>query len=251
MEEGGRGILAREDVHALLQHLESRSRAYIAFFAIGFVAGYPAAEAAIEWLLDSEGFVPEGVEVVILQPLEVILLQLRIAAQLGFGLLVLVMVLDLSWNGRSLVPRNAVVTLDNPGLGKAALVLISMLALGGVGLVYAHEVLIPFLLQYLSEDAAASGLKSTWQLQTWVGFVSGLYFSSFIGFQVPVVVVALLRTGIIERESVIENRGVLWFAALFIGALISPPDPISLFLVGGPMLVLLEMALIFDRAFGE
>jgi Sec-independent protein secretion pathway component TatC len=47
----------------------------------------------------------------------------------------------------------------------------------------------------------------------------------------------------------IENRGFLWFAALFLGALISPPDPISLFLVGGPMLVLFELTLVYDRAF--
>ena len=39
---------------------------------------------------------------------------------------------------------------------------------------------------------------------------------------------------------------MIWFAALFLGALISPPDPISLFLVGGPMLVLLEVALLYD-----
>ena len=68
-----------------------------------------------------------------------------------------------------------------------------------------------------------------------------------IGFQVPVLVVALLRAGVIDRELIVDNRGFLWFSFLFIGALISPPDPISLFLVGGPMLVLLEFALLFDR----
>ena len=62
------------------------------------------------------------------------------------------------------------------------------------------------------------------------------------------VVVALLRANVIERGSIESNRPVLWFTALLIGALISPPDPISLFLVGGPMLVLLEAALIFDKA---
>ena len=87
------------------------------------------------------------------------------------------------------------------------------------------------------------------RLQSWIGFVTGLYFSSIVGFQVPVVIVVLLRAGVIERSAIIENRGFLWFAALFLGALISPPDPISLFLVGGPMLVLLELALVYDRTF--
>ena len=125
--------------------------------------------------------------------------------------------------------------------------MLAVVALGAMGLAYAHNVLIPFLLEYLAADSAESGLQSTWQLQSWVGFVTGLYFSSVLGFQVPILAVLLIRSGIIERGAIVENRGLIWFAALFIGALISPPDPISLFLVGGPMLVLLEVALIYER----
>jgi len=112
---------------------------------------------------------------------------------------------------------------------------------------YAHEILVPMLLQYLSEDAAASGLESTWQLQSWIGFIIGLYFASVLGFQVPLAVLLLLRYDVIERSAITENRGVFWFSALLVGALLSPPDPLSLFLVGGPMLVLLEFALVIDR----
>ena len=245
------GLLRRDDVQGLLQHLEMRGRTYIAVFALGFLAGYPAAEVIIEWFIESDGYVPEGVVVIILQPLEVILLQLRIAGQIGLGLMVLAVVMDLSWNGRSIISEGARNVTWRVGFVKTVSVLFTTLVLGALGLAYAHTVLIPFLLQYLSEDAAASGLQSTWQLQSWIGFVTGLYFSSAVGFQVPVVVVVLLRSELIERSVIVENRGVLWFTALFVGALISPPDPISLFLVGGPMLVLLELALIYDKAFSD
>ena len=124
--------------------------------------------------------------------------------------------------------------------------MLAVTALGAMGLAYAHNVQIPFLLEYLAEDSAESGLQSTWQLQSWVGFVTGLYFSSILGFQVPILAVLLIRSGLIERRTIVENRGAIWFAALFLGALISPPDPISLFLVGGPMLVLLEVALLYE-----
>ena len=103
------------------------------------------------------------------------------------------------------------------------------------------------LLQYLSEDAAASGLESTWQLQSWIGFIIGLYFASVLGFQVPLAVLLLLRYDVIERSAITENRGILWFCAAAIGAFLSPPDPLSMFLVGGPMLILLELALLYDR----
>ena len=56
-----------------------------------------------------------------------------------------------------------------------------------------------------------------------------------------------MRTEMVDRGFIVHNRGLIWFSALFIGALISPPDPVSLFLVGGPMLVLLELALLYEK----
>jgi len=246
MGEGLLGLFDSGEVRSLISHLDKRRKLYLGVFAIGFVSGYPIAEMIIEWLLDSEGYIPVGVEVIILQPLEVILLQLRIAVQIAFGMTIATIILDLSWAGSGSFPGAAARLSRGSGTTRVVSAMLTVAALGAMGLVYAHNVLIPFLLQYLAEDSAASGLQSTWQLQSWVGFITGLYFSSILGFQVPILAVLLLRTGLIERRTIVENRGAIWFAALFLGALISPPDPISLFLVGGPMLVLLEVALLYE-----
>ena len=246
MGEGLLGLFDSEGARVLISHLDKRRKLYLGVFAIGFVAGYPIAEMVIEWLLNSDGYIPTGVEVIILQPLEVILLQLRIAAQIAFGLTVATIILDLAWTGSRSFP-GAASRLSSSSEGTRVLsTMLMVAALGAMGLAYAHNVLIPFLLEYLAEDSAESGLQSTWQLQSWVGFITGLYFSSILGFQVPILAVLLIRSGLIERSSIVENRGSIWFAALFLGALISPPDPISLFLVGGPMLVLLEVALMYE-----
>jgi len=237
-------VLRSEEMQGIIAHFELRRRFYFSIFILGFFAGYPAAEMIIEWLLEADGFVPEGVELIILQPLEVILLQLRIASQIAIGMTVGAIILDLSWVGSRRVGGDS--SLSSESFSRVLISIIMIIILGIFGLAYAHEILIPFLLDYLAEDSASSGLQSTWQLQSWVGFVTGLYFSSLVGFQVPVVVFVMLRSQVIDKSLIVENRGLIWFAALFIGALISPPDPISLFLVGGPMLVLLEMALFFD-----
>ena len=70
-----------------------------------------------------------------------------------------------------------------------------------------------------------------------------------MSFQTPLVTLLLLRTGIISRSSLTENRGLIWFFALLLGAVLSPPDPISMFLVGGPIVLLLEVALLIDKFF--
>ena len=236
--------LGGEKLQGIIAHLDYRRRFYFSIFTLGFFAGYPAAEMIIEWLLEADGFVPEGVELIILQPLEVILLQLRIASQIAIGITVTAVILDLSWVGSRELDGES--SINNESFSRVIVSIIMIIILGILGLAYAHEILIPFLLDYLAEDSASSGLQSTWQLQSWVGFVTGLYFSSLVGFQVPVVVFVMLRSRVIDKSLIVENRGLIWFAALFIGALISPPDPLSLFLVGGPMLILLEMALVFD-----
>jgi len=246
MGEGLLGLFDSEGARVLISHLDKRRKLYLGAFAVGFVAGYPIAEMIIEWLLNSDGYIPMGVEVIILQPLEVILLQLRIAAQIAFGLTMATIILDLAWTGSRSFPGAASRLSSSSEGTRVVSAMLMIAALGAMGLAYAHNVLIPFLLEYLAEDSAESGLQSTWQLQSWVGFITGLYFSSILGFQVPILAVLLIRSGLIERRSIVENRGAIWFAALFLGALISPPDPISLFLVGGPMLVLLEIALLYE-----
>ena len=42
------------------------------------------------------------------------------------------------------------------------------------------------------------------------------------------------------------SRRIIWFSAFVVGAFMSPPDPLSLFLVALPIIVLFEAALLFD-----
>ncbi|MEE3277598.1 MAG: twin-arginine translocase subunit TatC [Candidatus Thermoplasmatota archaeon] len=249
MAEGAADVLPRAAIRGLIEHISRRLYLLLAVFVAGMVGGYPLAGDAIEWLMQADGYLPEGVQVIILQPMEVVLLRLRIAANIGIALVVLTMLCDIGWNGRKILSdayrRKFVPT--GGGFGGLLFALTCSLGLGACGALYSHEILVPMLLEYLSEDAASAGLDSTWQLQSWIGFILGLYFASVVGFQVPLAALLLLRYDVIERTSITDNRGGLWFSALLVGAVLSPPDPLSLFLVGGPMLVLLEVALIIDR----
>ncbi len=248
MEES-RDLLPRAEIRALFSHLRQRMKLLICMFILGFIFGYPIAELIIEWLLESDGYRPIGVEIIVLQPMEIILLKLRIASQIGLAIFVLTLVSDLSWNGKRIIAegKRVVIEKNSGGIYQFIQAIMMMIILGLLGIIYSHEILIPFLLDYLAKDAGAAGLDSTWQLRSWIGFILGLYFGSALSFQVPLIAVMLVRSGIVEIDSFTENRGFFWFAAALIGAFLSPPDPLSMFLVGGPMLVLLEMALFIER----
>ena len=137
-------------------------------------------------------------------------------------------------------------SLPKGALFRGLLALSISIGLAVLGLIYAWEILIPFLLEYLQDDAASAGLESTWHLQAWIGFLLSLALGSALAFQVPLAVLVVLRGGLVEREMLTHYRRHLWFTSIVAGAMLSPPDPLSLALIAAPMIVLFELALLID-----
>ena len=251
MDDRQRDIIPMAEFVNLVRYLRGRITLLIGVFIFGLVLGYPVSGDVISWLLQANGYLPDEVLIIIIQPMEVILLRLRIATQIGIAMAFTMIIIDMSWNGSKIISKSSKDKLrkNSSKITSLLLVFLSSIGLGIIGAVYAHYILIPMLLDFLANDASNVGLTNTWQLQSWLGFVIGLFFGSIMSFQTPLVTLLLLRTKIISRLSLIENRGIIWFFALLLGAVLSPPDPISMFLVGGPIVLLLEVALLIDKLF--
>ena len=251
MDGRQRDIIPMAEFVNLIRYLKGRITLLIGVFIFGLALGYPLSGDVISWLLQANGYLPEEVELIIIHPMEVILLRLRIATQIGIALIFTMIIVDLSWNGSKIISKSNKNKIKNNTSKLTSLFLVSLssIGLGTIGAIYAHNILIPMLLEFLANDASSVGLTNTWQLQSWLGFVIGLFFGSVMSFQTPLVTLLLLRARIISRANLIENRGIIWFLALLVGAVLSPPDPISMFLVGGPIVLLLEVALLIDKIF--
>ena len=130
-----------------------------------------------------------------------------------------------------------------PRLVAASLAAIGLMI---VGALYAWYGLIPLLLDYLTTDAQQAGLSTEWRLSNYAGFIVNLLSASAIGFQAPLITTLILRSGVVSRQQMAASRRVVWFGAFVLGALMSPPDPLSLFLVAMPILLLFEAALAVD-----
>ena len=110
-------LLPRAELRAIFAHLQGRATLLIGVFVLGFVAGYPLAEVIIEILLDADGYRPVGVEIIVLQPMEIILLKLRIASQIGVGLFAVTLISDLAWNGRRIFAQGKRIAVLQSGGG--------------------------------------------------------------------------------------------------------------------------------------
>jgi sec-independent protein translocase protein TatC len=201
------------------------------------------AHRVVEWLLNV-GLLPEDVNIIILTPVEFIMLQVKVGAWLGAGFAILALIIDAAWQSglAKKTPRPA---------RTVVVTTIFAIFLTTAGLVYSWYLLTPMLLEYLATDAQAAGLSTEWRLSSFIGFIVSLCLACAIGFQAPLITLLSLQSGAIDRPTLLEFRRHIWFTTFVLGAAFSPPDPLSLFLVAIPIILLFEAAMLWDKVTGE
>ena len=83
----------------------------------------------------------------------------------------------------------------------------------------------------------------------YLDFVIALFFAFGFAFEVPIITVLLITTGITTREKLSLKRPYIIVGAFTLGMLLTPPDVISQILLALPMLLLYELGLYFSKYF--
>jgi sec-independent protein translocase protein TatC len=81
-------------------------------------------------------------------------------------------------------------------------------------------------------------------IEAYFNFVLGMFMAFGLAFEVPVVVVLLVLTGIITTEQLREFRGYVVVGIFGLAAFITPPDAISMISLAIPMCILYEAGII-------
>jgi sec-independent protein translocase protein TatC len=114
---------------------------------------------------------------------------------------------------------------------------------------------VPWLGKYLgrpdvgaatTQPAASSGFVLPWlTLGNYVSFVATLSLVFGLGFQTPLVVLFLGRTGIVPIPAMKHFRRYVFFVILLVSAIVTPADVPSMVALAGPMYLLYEVGLLF------
>lgn len=113
------------------------------------------------------------------------------------------------------------------------------------GLAFGFEVLLPLglpaMVNYLDPEIAVSNVT----LGNYLGFVVTMTLVMGLVFELPLVMWAIVRAGLVERGSMARSRKLVVLGSALFAALITPStDAWSMLLVLGPMLVLFELGLV-------
>jgi sec-independent protein translocase protein TatC len=113
------------------------------------------------------------------------------------------------------------------------------LFIGGVVLCY--NFVLPVTLRWLHSDAAGFGVRPSWTMKEYYGFVTHLSIAVGLVCELPVVMVTLSGIGLISYAWLKGMRVYGYAIALVLAGIISPtPDLFMLFIFALPIMVLFE-----------
>ena len=81
-------------------------------------------------------------------------------------------------------------------------------------------------------------------IEAYFNFVLGMFLAFGLAFEVPVVVVVLVLTGVISVEQLREFRGYVIVGIFTLAAFITPPDAVSMISLAIPMCLLYELGIV-------
>jgi sec-independent protein translocase protein TatC len=126
--------------------------------------------------------------------------------------------------------------------------LVSSTALFYIGAAFAYFVVFPLVFGFLTHTAP-EGVEVMTDISRYLDFVLTMFFAFGIAFEVPVAVVLLMWTGVVQPQSLKDKRAYVIVGAFVIGMMLTPPDIISQTLLALPMWLLFEVGVFLGERF--
>jgi sec-independent protein translocase protein TatC len=98
-------------------------------------------------------------------------------------------------------------------------------------------------------EFAPTSIAVTPDIENYLDFVMSMCLAFGATFEVPVVVVILVRMGIVSVAKLKEVRPYAWVGAFVIAAIVTPPDVVSQLALAIPMCILFELGLLMAPIF--
>jgi sec-independent protein translocase protein TatC len=126
--------------------------------------------------------------------------------------------------------------------------LVSSTLLFYAGAAFAYFVVFPLVFAFFT-STAPEGVSVMTDISRYLDFVLTLFFAFGAAFEVPIVTVLLVWTGMSTQQSLRQKRPYIIVGAFVIGMVLTPPDVISQTLLAIPMWLLFEIGVFFSGWF--
>lgn len=114
------------------------------------------------------------------------------------------------------------------------------------GMAFAYYVVFPLIFGFFTSVGPEHVAVMT-DISRYLDFVLKLFFAFGVAFEIPVAVVILALTGVLDPNKLAGQRPYVVVACFTVGMLLTPPDVLSQTLLAVPMWLLFELGIVFGR----
>jgi sec-independent protein translocase protein TatC len=129
-------------------------------------------------------------------------------------------------------------------------ILVTIPLLFVIGVVFAYLVVLPaavdFLLSFNSDQ-----FRTELRAREYYSFFAMVLIAGGVVFQLPVVILAMVRLGIVTVDQLRHNRRYAYLLIAVIAAALPGVDPITMLIEMVPLLALYELSILLARALGR
>lgn len=112
------------------------------------------------------------------------------------------------------------------------------------GALFFFYVVAPISLRFFLKFGDIINVKPSWTFQKYISFITILTLVFGLGFQTPLAIFILQRTGIVSQAALRRARKYVFLSTFVIAAIATPPDVISQVTLALPLYLLYELGIV-------
>lgn len=124
--------------------------------------------------------------------------------------------------------------------------IVSSVVLFYAGIAFAYFLVFPLVFGFFT-SIAPEGVTVMTDIASYLSFVLKLFIAFGFAFEIPVAIILLIKTGLVEAKALADKRPYVIVGCFVIGMLLTPPDVISQILLALPMWLLYECGIFIGR----
>jgi len=117
------------------------------------------------------------------------------------------------------------------------------------GMAFAYFVVFPTIFRVMAHYNAPLGAEMNTDIDKYLSFALTMFLAFGVTFEVPIIVILVVRMGFVELKKLKEIRPYVVVGAFIIAAVVTPPDVVSQLILAVPLVLLYEVGLFAARFF--
>jgi sec-independent protein translocase protein TatC len=115
-----------------------------------------------------------------------------------------------------------------------------------IGVLFGYYIMSPIAIYFLANYQISDVISNEFDITSYVSTISTLVLGSGALFQLPMVVYFLTKVGVLTPEWMRQYRKHAIVVIFIIGAMVTPPDPLSQLLIAGPLVLLYQLSILIS-----